>query len=129
MNCLFCDFVSGKKKYNLDGKAFVSILETKYCWAFLSMQGADHALLIPKKHVMVLENLENKIALDLMKQLMRLGIIMSQQHDGYNILLNNGKIAGQQIPHLHIHVIPRDVHPKKFDFVERSYWWKKKLKG
>jgi diadenosine tetraphosphate (Ap4A) HIT family hydrolase len=33
--------------------------------------------------------------------------------DGYNIGVNEGEAAGQTIPHLHIHVIPRfvgDVH-------------------
>lgn len=42
--------------------------------------------------------------------------------DGTNILINNGPAAGQEIPHLHIHVIPRYKDDgQKFGFGKTSY--------
>ena len=42
--------------------------------------------------------------------------------DGTNILINNGKASGQEIPHLHIHVIPRyDNDGQSFGFSKKSY--------
>ena len=43
--------------------------------------------------------------------------------DGVNIMQNNGTAAGQEVPHIHVHVIPRftddghlwNWHPKKYD--------------
>ena len=42
--------------------------------------------------------------------------------DGTNILINNGKASGQEIPHLHIHVIPRyENDEQSFGFSKKSY--------
>lgn len=42
--------------------------------------------------------------------------------DGSNILINNGKAAGQEVPHLHIHVIPRFTDDgQRFGFSKTSY--------
>ncbi len=34
--------------------------------------------------------------------------------DGINIMQNNGKAAGQEIPHFHVHIIPRKINDKRF---------------
>lgn len=42
--------------------------------------------------------------------------------DGTNILINNGKASGQEVPHLHIHVIPRyDNDGQSFNFTKETY--------
>ncbi|MFA6845768.1 MAG: HIT family protein [Sphaerochaetaceae bacterium] len=42
--------------------------------------------------------------------------------DGTNIVINNGKASGQEVPHLHIHVIPRYFNDgQKFGFSKKSY--------
>lgn len=42
--------------------------------------------------------------------------------DGTNILINNGPAAGQEIPHLHIHVIPRYKDDgQSFGFGKKKY--------
>lgn len=42
--------------------------------------------------------------------------------DGTNILINNGKASGQEVPHLHIHVIPRYFNDgQSFGFHKQTY--------
>ena len=44
-------------------------------------------------------------------------------HEGYNVLLNNGRSAGQYILHTHFHIIPRKLDDK----IKIEVWKNKKL--
>ncbi|MFA6775027.1 MAG: HIT family protein [Sphaerochaetaceae bacterium] len=42
--------------------------------------------------------------------------------DGTNVIINNGKASGQEVPHLHIHVIPRFLNDgQSFKFAKQTY--------
>jgi diadenosine tetraphosphate (Ap4A) HIT family hydrolase len=68
-----------------------------------------HALIIPKRHV------ANYFALNAAEQsactalLQRVQAILAERYkpDGYNVGINVGEAAGQTVPHVHIHLIPR----------------------
>lgn len=64
-----------------------------------------HCLIVPKQHITKLEDWIDyaKYAIMIAKRL----IEEKYKPDGYNIGVNEGEAAGQTIPHLHIHVIPR----------------------
>jgi histidine triad (HIT) family protein len=68
-----------------------------------------HTLVIPKRHF---ENLHDCPS-DLLGQVCsRLGkvagaVATAMKSDGYNLLCNNGRAAGQLVEHLHFHIIPR----------------------
>lgn len=70
-----------------------------------------HALIIPKRHI---ENIfESNVEFSHLFQVLNdvKKILDDLYHPlGYNIGINNGKVSGQTIPHLHIHVIPRYVN-------------------
>ena len=90
------------------------VYEDQYTLAFLDIAPvADgHVLLIPKKHTKYIEELPAEDAEHLMKTLIKLvpPIQRAMGATDSNIGLNNGPNAGQIIPHVHIHIIPR---PKK----------------
>jgi diadenosine tetraphosphate (Ap4A) HIT family hydrolase len=68
-----------------------------------------HTLIIPRRHVGSLFELtaqEQGALLDLLAQA-KSDIETEHQPDGYNIGINDGAAAGQTVPHLHIHLIPR----------------------
>jgi diadenosine tetraphosphate (Ap4A) HIT family hydrolase len=68
-----------------------------------------HSLVISKRHVRSLFDITESERLGLLKLLDRAKELVSNEHrpEGYNIGINDGVAAGQTVPHLHIHLIPR----------------------
>lgn len=68
-----------------------------------------HTLVIPKRHVGSYFDLTELERQDLLSLLDKAKLVIDQEFtpDGYNIGINDGSAAGQTVPHLHIHLIPR----------------------
>ena len=68
-----------------------------------------HTLIIPKRHAGSFFNLSSEEREDLMSLLgtAKANVEAEFKPDGYNIGINDGPVAGQTVPHLHIHLIPR----------------------
>jgi diadenosine tetraphosphate (Ap4A) HIT family hydrolase len=69
----------------------------------------DHTLVISRQHVATLFELprHEQLALWDLVDKVRERLIEEHHPDGFNIGLNDGVAAGQTVPHVHIHVIPR----------------------
>ena len=68
-----------------------------------------HTLIIPRRHVgsfFDLSEAERNSLLSLLEDAKR-RLDKEFRPDGYNIGINDGSVAGQTVPHLHIHLIPR----------------------
>lgn len=68
-----------------------------------------HSLVIPKRHVgsfFDVSEQERAAMLELL-DLAKAEVDREFQPDGYNIGINDGPSAGQTVPHLHMHLIPR----------------------
>jgi diadenosine tetraphosphate (Ap4A) HIT family hydrolase len=68
-----------------------------------------HTLLIPKRHTDSFFGLSEQERSDLFSMLDRAKLALDEefQPQGYNIGINDGAAAGQTVPHLHVHLIPR----------------------
>ena len=68
-----------------------------------------HTLIIPRRHVGSFFEVTDEERADLMQLLAqaRQGLEQEFLPAGYNIGINDGAAAGQTVPHLHIHLIPR----------------------
>ena len=68
-----------------------------------------HSLIIPTQHVGSFFDLSPDEREDLMSLLAtaKANVEAEFKPDGYNIGINDGPAAGQTVPHLHIHLIPR----------------------
>jgi diadenosine tetraphosphate (Ap4A) HIT family hydrolase len=68
-----------------------------------------YLLVIPKKHVETILDLTDDEASALMLHVVRLARAIEQafKPDGINIFQNNGVVAFQTVPHVHIHLLPR----------------------
>lgn len=68
-----------------------------------------HTLIIPHRHVSSFFELTNEERSDLLTLVEDAKTALDSEFrpDGYNIGINDGEAAGQTVPHLHIHLIPR----------------------
>ena len=68
-----------------------------------------HSLVIPKRHVGSFFEItaRERVALFALLDQAKQQIAQLHQPNGYNIGINDGAAAGQTVPHLHIHLIPR----------------------
>jgi len=68
-----------------------------------------HTLLIPKSHTGSFFDLSKRERSDLLALLDRAKLALDDEFhpQGYNIGINDGPAAGQTVPHLHVHLIPR----------------------
>ena len=68
-----------------------------------------HTLVIPRRHVDSFFNLTADEKLDLLGllEIAKAGVVAEFKPDSYNVGINDGPAAGQTVPHLHIHLIPR----------------------
>jgi len=111
-DCLFCKMVAGQIPV-------AKIYEDEDVLAFLDIGPISdgHTLVIPKQHFEKLHDcppeLLGRIALQLGK--IAGAVTAAMNSDGYNVLCNNGRAAGQLIEHLHFHIIARKTGDALFD--------------
>ena len=68
-----------------------------------------HTLVIPRRHIgsfFELTDAERACMVELLAKA-KAELDLSFQPDGFNIGINDGAAAGQTVPHLHLHLIPR----------------------
>ena len=87
------------------------IYEDEFVYAFLDINplSRGHTLVIPKEECSTMDLLSDKSASSLGMALPKIcrAIIKITGAENYNIIQNNGEQAGQTVPHLHFHIIPR----------------------
>ncbi|KAJ1664571.1 Adenosine 5'-monophosphoramidase [Coemansia sp. RSA 1646] len=85
----------------------VKLMETASSFAFLDIGPLSdgHALVIPKYHAEKMHELPDEFLADSMPVAKKIAQALNM--DDYNILQNNGRIAHQEVPHVHFHVIPK----------------------
>ncbi len=104
-NCIFCKIIRGEIPSSV-------IFEDEHSMAFMDAFPVTegHCLLIPKKHYVNMFDVDPEVVAYLAKKLVDL-TKMVQKATGAEGVLNtvaNGEGAGQEVPHLHFHIIPRN---------------------
>ncbi|MDP1728751.1 MAG: HIT family protein [archaeon] len=116
MECLFCDFINKKRTSHGNGLPFLPIYEDKNILIFLTdthnENQTHHLLVIPKKHIESIENIPLKLRNKLLEKVIDSTKILKKIYGGAHILLNDGELADQCIPHVHFHIIPKIIEKK-----------------
>ena len=91
-------------------------LRTKYCFAFTNLRPSvdGHCLVSPKRIVPFFDDLNDEEKLDLISTAKRVASVLQKGYgtDGIGITMQDGPAAGQTVPHVHFHVIPRNFPTK-----------------
>lgn len=103
-DCIFCKIVAG-------GIPAMKIYEDEYALAFLDIHplAPGHAMVIPKEHAQTILDLSEQSigplfqAVKKVTKMINCGIAPR----GFTIGINHGRISGQEVHHLHVHIIPR----------------------
>ncbi len=102
--CIFCKIVKGEIPNT-------TLYEDENVLSFLDIMPASrgHALVIPKKHYHTLLDIPAGELKEVMAivQKVAAAIMSTTDATGFNVIQSNQKAAGQVIPHLHFHIIPR----------------------
>jgi len=100
--CPFCDYKKHPEHLIFDGNTAI-IVANRYPYNF------GHLLVVPKRHIKNIEDLnkdEDKDVMMLVKRSVKF-LRDAFNPDSFNIGLNQGGISGGSIEHLHIHIVPR----------------------
>ncbi|RNJ77057.1 MAG: HIT domain-containing protein [Nitrosopumilus sp. B06] len=102
MDCVFCKIVSGEIPARILKETIHSV---SFLDAFPLARG--HVLVIPKSHHVRIQELDTKENADLFG-LVRTMISGVDSISGSTLLaVHNGSGAGQEVPHVHVHLVPR----------------------
>jgi len=102
--CIFCKIASGQIPAT-------KIYEDEIVVAFLDIGPISdgHTLVVPHQHIERVHNCPPEFLGQVWARIAKLAgaIVVALGADGYNVLCNNGRAAGQVVDHLHFHIIPR----------------------
>ena len=113
-DCIFCKIAAGQIPCS-------KIYEDENVLAFLDIGPISdgHTLVITKEHCTKVHSCraESLLAIAAVLPKITAAVSAATKADGYNVLCNNGRAAGQLVEHLHFHIIPRRMGDGVF-----SHW-------
>lgn len=87
------------------------VYEDALVFAFLDIapRSPGHTLVVPKEAAATMDALSEASAAALGAVLPKIcrAVMRASGADAYNVLQNNGAMANQEVPHVHVHIIPR----------------------
>jgi histidine triad (HIT) family protein len=104
MDCIFCKIVQGKIPSR-------KIMETDKSLAFLDAfpLTKGHILVIPKNHYVKIQEMKKEDNIDLFDTVRIMAGRIERLASSSLIAIHNGKESGQEVPHVHVHIIPRST--------------------
>ena len=103
-DCIFCKIINGDF-----GTEFVYENEFVVVFKDINPKADTHLLVVPKIHTESLNEIDDK---NLLGELMMAVKAVTKKLDikSYKTLINTGKDAGQEVFHLHIHILAGRIH-------------------
>ena len=102
--CIFCKIIANKIPA-------AKVYEDSEVLCFLDIMPANkgHCLIVPKNHTQTLVEMDDADMTATIKAAKKVATAMSLSfgNGSFNIIMNNGKEAGQIVSHAHMHIIPR----------------------
>jgi histidine triad (HIT) family protein len=102
-DCLFCKIRDGQVPAKV-------VYRDEHCLAFedINPQAPMHVLVIPNKHIATVNDIsaeDREVAGHLFVAAAKLAKERGYAEEGYRVVMNNGRAAGQTVFHIHLHVL------------------------
>ncbi|MER2221811.1 MAG: HIT family protein [Rhodococcus sp. (in: high G+C Gram-positive bacteria)] len=106
MNCIFCSIIAGEAEASV-------VYDDANVLAFMDIRPftSGHLLVVPKRHASGLSTLDPDDGARIFAVAQKIAAAMRTGPlpiDGVNLQLSDGAVAGQEVFHVHLHVIPRN---------------------
>lgn len=102
-DCVFCKIVRGEF-----GTEYVYENETAVVFRDINPKADTHLLVVPKKHFASLKEIDNELLLGKLMITVKAAAEKAGLNS-YKTVINTGKEAGQEVFHLHIHILAGDI--------------------
>ena len=103
MDCIFCQIIAGK----IPGEILYRDEEV-IVFRDINPVAPVHLLIVPKKHILSLAHL-SQADLPLVGHMINVANQLAREEgvseNGYRLVINCGREAGQEVPHLHLHLL------------------------
>jgi len=118
--CLFCSIVAGETPAHvvLDAPMVVAFLDHRPLFA-------GHALVVPRRHVETLSDLDDHTRDELFATVQRVAAAVQTATDSAGSFVAMNNVVSQSVPHAHVHVVPRN--PK--DGLRGFFWPRTRYAG
>ena len=112
-NCIFCKIAKGEIPHDrfYEDKNFVAFLD-------INPVTEGHTLLIPKKHSVWMQETDDETISDIFKLAKKIMLAMETGLDCDYVQVS---IVGKDVPHFHIHLIPRHFNDNLPQFPTKKY--------
>ena len=117
--CIFCEIVAGRAEASV-------VYENEHVLAFLDLFSINegHTLVVPKTHATHLNDMDADVGMRVFAAAHKLSQAVRDSGircEGVNLLLADGAAAGQEVFHVHLHVVPRYAGDQfEFRFPDKS---------
>ena len=119
-DCLFCRIVAGEEAAHV-------VFEDDTCVAFLDVRPLfpGHTLLVPRAHHEAIWDLPDELVEPLFANARRLAGAIREAMDAQGTFVANNNIVSQSVPHLHVHIAPRN----RKDGLRGFFWPRRKYRS
>jgi histidine triad (HIT) family protein len=120
--CIFCKIVAGELPSS-------KVYEDDTLLAFMDINPINegHTLVIPKEHFVEMADMDEQTGMLLFQATLRLQRAIRDSGvpcEAINLFLADGEAAGQEVPHVHMHIFPRfkgDAFRVHYDWVSKQW--------
>jgi histidine triad (HIT) family protein len=98
--CIFCKIIKGE----IPNK---TVLENENFLAFedITPQAKIHVLIIPKVHIQSFNEMTPNIMAEMTTFIQEVALTLGVKKDGYRLITNIGEHSGQEVEHIHFHLL------------------------
>ena len=98
--CIFCKIVDKEipNKTVLEDEKFLAFED-------INPQAKIHVLIIPKQHIDSFEQVSPELMAEMTSFIQKVAKVLDVDSSGYRLITNIGENGGQEVPHLHFHIL------------------------